>query len=200
MTITNARSRPNSAATTPTIGAEISAWNPSLVAGTIRRTSQTANRHRATLSPTAAIRRNVSGTASRIARSTIRPYRDAARPPAAIRRRRPSPLPHPWKRGSSGYPYDRGVPDDAAALLLPPAFDRAELRHRAIAMRAMADRPASAPVRAGRADAKDPPSQRERWCTSSRRPVAPRGLGPGWDLVRRAARAQLPAPAQRPGL
>jgi hypothetical protein len=56
---------------------------PLALAGTTRRTSRTAHRTTATLNPTAAIRRIVSGTASRIARSTIRPYSDAARPPAS---------------------------------------------------------------------------------------------------------------------
>ena len=69
--ITNASSSPNSAATTPSIGAEISAWNPSRVAGTVRRTSHTAPTTTAIVSATAASSRTVIGTALRTPRTTI---------------------------------------------------------------------------------------------------------------------------------
>jgi len=52
----DARNRPNRAATTPSIGAEISAWKPSRVAGTTRRTSRTASATTTRLMATAATR------------------------------------------------------------------------------------------------------------------------------------------------
>ena len=69
--ITNASSSPNSAATTPSIGAEISAWNPSRVDGTVRRTSHTAPTTTAIVSTTAASSRTAIGTVLRTPRTTI---------------------------------------------------------------------------------------------------------------------------------
>src|SRR6476646_1228148 len=83
MMITNARMSPNRAATTPSIGAEISAWKPSRVDGTIRRISHTATITVRIATPTARVMITVTGTAFRRPR-TGRPYSSAVRRHGAI--------------------------------------------------------------------------------------------------------------------
>ena len=79
MTMTNARSRPNRAATAPSIGAEISAWNPSRVAGTTRLIKQTASTTAPSVKPTPITMIKAIGTAFRTPRSTIETYLNAVR-------------------------------------------------------------------------------------------------------------------------
>src|SRR5580765_6091780 len=83
MMITNARMSPNRAATTPSIGAEISAWNPSRVDGTIRRISHTDTITIRTATTTATVMITVTGTAFSKPR-TARPYSSAIRRHGAI--------------------------------------------------------------------------------------------------------------------
>jgi hypothetical protein len=70
MTMTNASSRPNTAATTPNIEPDTSAWNPSRVTGTARLISQTASTVTASDKQTAATMITPMGTVFSSARST----------------------------------------------------------------------------------------------------------------------------------
>jgi hypothetical protein len=74
MVMTNASRRPNNVAATPSIGAEISAWDPSRVAGTLRRTTHTASTTTPNAKLAATIISKSTGTVLRIPRSMTRPY------------------------------------------------------------------------------------------------------------------------------
>src|SRR3954451_16733262 len=70
MMMTKASKRPNTAATTPSIGADTSAWKPSRVAGTARLISQTASTVTASVKQTAPSMITAIGTVFRTPRST----------------------------------------------------------------------------------------------------------------------------------
>ena len=71
MMITKARRRPNTAATTPSIGAETSAWKPSRVAGTMRLVRTTAATTAASVTTNAPNMISVAGTEFSRSRSTL---------------------------------------------------------------------------------------------------------------------------------
>ena len=87
MTMTNARRSPNTAATTPSIGAETSAWKPSRVADTRRRITRTARITTPNAIRTAERRSHGTGTVSMSPRSTSEPY------PTGLARSMPVTLP-----------------------------------------------------------------------------------------------------------